>query len=583
MFFLSLGTTRILYEYLCIYWHRFLLALVALILSSLSVLFIPVCFRYLIDHGFTDDLPNRAYYFSIVAAVVGITSITIAYRHYQFSWLSERIVSDIRKKLFAHLLSLDAAQYETIKVGEMLSRLTSDTGVVQHILGTSVSMVLRHVIQVGGALAMLFVTSFYLSCVFLLVVPALLFPVYTLLQKMRLSSREGQDKIALSCAYASETLHAIKVSQAFAHEQVDVRQFSQAVECAFDAQRRRVAVRSWMTVAVMIGISGGFLVVCWYGVSLVYAERSLLSHGELLQFVAYALIFSSAVVALSDLVGDLKRVDGAVERLVALMDSHPGIQSPEYPVVPDRPLKGYIKFSNVSFAYPSRSDVLAINDISLSIKPGQHVALVGHSGAGKTTLFQLLQRFYDVGSGQISIDDWPICDLHLTDLRSAMSYVPQDVTIFSGTIYDNIQYGCLDVTSDRVYAAGRLARVDEFVDRLPHGYNTCVGERGLRLSGGQKQRIAIARAFLRDAPILLLDEATSHLDGQNEYLLQQALSRLIRDRTTIVAAHRVSTIQQVDHVVFIHQGRILDQGSHSVLMNRCQQYVQLLQLQPMDA
>ena len=558
-------------------------AIVALIVASLNLLFLPVTARYMTDFGFMKDAHNSEYYFLAVALVSTLSALSAAWRYYLVSWLSERVVSDMRKKLFEKILSFDLNQFETIKVGEVLSRLTSDTGVVQQVFGISISMAVRNVIQFTGALIMLLVTSVQLTLVFLFSIPALLVPFYFVMKKMRLLSRRGQDKMALSSSYAGETLFAIQVTQAFTHEPYDNQNFTDSVENTFKAQLKRIRMRSVLTVVIVTSITTGFLLVFWYGSYLLNQEPSSITHGQLIQFLAYAGILSSAMVAMSDVMGDVQRAIGASERLVELLSMEPTIVSPADPVkIVDR-IQGRIEYKQVCFSYPNRPDKCVIDDVSIDIEPGQNVAFVGHSGAGKSTMLQLLLRFYEANSGSICIDGVPLNQLSLDDLRGSISFVPQEVVVFSGTIYENILYGFPEAEPEQVYQAGKLALVDEFAREQPDGYDTIVGERGVRLSGGQRQRLAIARAFLRDAPILLLDEATSNLDAKNERLLQQALSELIRGRTTLVIAHRLSTVKQADQIIFMHHGKIIAQGTHAYLLENCTEYAYLSSLQFIDA
>lgn len=558
------------------------LALFSLIVASGNILFLPISLRYLIDYGFSSSR-YQALYFAVVSGIILCSACSIALRHYLFSWISERVVADMRKKVFSRVIRLDMIQFESIQLGEILSRLHADTAVLQQILGTGVSMSLRNLIQMIGGFVMLTVTSFHLTVVFLVTAPMLLFPGYRLLKQLRTLSRDGQDKTANASAFATESLQSVQVVQAFTHESQDILDYHNLVERAFVAQQYRIKTRSVMTALIVLGVAFSFLCVAWYAIGLQRSNIEVLTQGVLFQFVAYAIVFSGSVVGVSDLVGDFQRMLGASERLLALLRLTPSICSPKIPLKRSCAVSGLVEFQDVCFAYPSRRSHVAISRVSMRISPGQTVAIVGASGAGKTTILQLLLRFYDIDTGQISIDGIPINQFSLDDLRQMVSVVPQEVTIFSGTIADNICYGYPDASEQKMLAASKLALVDLFVKQLPDGYNTEVGERGVRLSGGQKQRVAIARAFLRDSPILLLDEATSHLDSKNEYDLHRALSRLILGRTTIIVAHRLSTILKADQIIVLHQGRIIDQGSHLDLMESCAYYAQLSQLQNIEA
>lgn len=571
-----------LFAYVKPYKRLAIWASIALIASSVNLLFLPVSARYMMDFGFVKNAQNSEFYFVLVAVVSTLSALSTAWRYYLVSWLGERVVADIRSKLFAKILSFDLNQFETIKVGEVLSRLTTDTSLVQQVVGISVSMAIRNVIQLVGSFCMLMVTSIYLTFVFLFSVPAMLIPFYLVMKKQRMLSRIGQDKMALSSSYAGETLFAIHVTQAFTHEPYDNKLFSESVESAFKAQLKRIRMRSILTVVVTLGITVGFLLVFWYGSYLINHEPQLITKGQLVQFLAYAVILSSALIALADVMGDVQRACGASERLIELLGMEPKIVSPKNPVILQERVRGAIQYHDVSFSYPNRPDREVLSAVSIDIKPGETVAFVGHSGAGKTTMLQLLLRFYEIGSGNITMDGVSVDKLPLDVLRGSMSFVPQEVVVFSGTVYENILYGYPEASQEQVYAAGKMALVDEFVADLPDGYDTLVGERGMRLSGGQRQRLAIARAFLRDSPILLLDEATSNLDAKNERLLQMALAKLVKGRTTLVIAHRLSTVKQADQIIYMQHGKVLAKGRHECLMEKCPEYAHLSSLQFID-
>jgi ATP-binding cassette subfamily B protein len=555
---------------------------ISLVVASANLLMLPVSARYMMDFGFVKDAQNSEFYFVLVAIVSTFSALSTSWRFYLVSWLGERVVADMRRQLFAKILSFDINQFETIKVGEVLSRLTTDTSLVQQMMGTSISMAVRNMIQLIGAFVMLLVTSVYLTAVFLFSVPLMFIPFYLVMKRQRRLSRIGQDKMALSSSYAGETLFAIHVTQAFTHEPYDQKLFSESVENAFKAQLKRIRMRSVLTVVVTVGITLGFLLVFWCGSSLVMHEPQLITQGQLVQFFAYAVMLSSALIALADVMGDVQRASGASERLFELLSMEPTIVTPEQPMVIEGRVRGDICYDAVSFSYPNRADRQVLSDVSIDIRSGQSVAFVGHSGAGKTTMLQLLLRFYEPQSGRIAIDQVPVSKLSLAQLRGSISFVPQEVVVFSGTVYENILYGLPEATREQVLAAGKLALVDEFVANLPEGYDTIVGERGMRLSGGQRQRLAIARAFLRDAPILLLDEATSNLDAENERLLQKALAELMRGRTTLVIAHRLSTVRQADQIIFMHHGQVLAKGKHEFLLKTCPEYAHLSSLQFID-
>tara|TARA_B100001989_G_scaffold230729_1_gene188942 strand:- start:4404 stop:6158 length:1755 start_codon:yes stop_codon:yes gene_type:complete len=557
-------------------------SLFVLVLSSLNLLVLPVSARYVMDYGFVHDIKNNVHYYIVFAILTTLSAISTAWRSYLVSWIGERVIADMRSKLFSKILSFDLNQFETLKIGEILSRLTTDTVVVQGTLSNSISMLIRNIIQIIGALSMMFLTSIYLSLVFLASVPLIFIPARIVVTRQRDLSKAGQDKVALSSSYAGETLFAIHIAQAFTHEPYDRQLFSESVETAFKAQLKRMRLRGILTVIVTVGITAGFLLVFWLGSYLVSQNPQVITQGQLLQFIAYAIILASAFVGMADIIGEVQKASGASERLVELLNLVPTITSNKEATKPQAPIKGAISFKDIDFSYPNRPHRQVISNVSIDIKPGQSVALVGHSGAGKSTLLQLLLRFYDVDKGLISIDGQPINMMPLDFLRGTISFVPQEVVIFSGSIFENILYGFPEATRDQVLNAGRMAMVSEFADDLQDGYDTLVGERGMRLSGGQRQRIAIARAFLRDTPILLLDEATSNLDAKNERLLQTSLKELMKGRTTIVIAHRLATVMQADQIIFMQHGHVLSRGKHDDLVVNCEKYKHLASLQFID-
>ncbi len=582
----SLRPLRALVPFLRPYVGRIVIAAVALLASSAMTLVLPAVLRQLIDKGFTAaQIEVISHYFLLFLIAAGVLGIATAIRYYFVTWLGERVIADIRKAVFDHVLGLTPAFFEVTRTGEVLSRLTADTTLVQTVVGSSASVALRNFVMFWGGLALMFVTSVKLTTLVILGVVLVVIPLILFGRWVRSLSRKSQDKIAGTSAHASETLNAVNTVQAFTREDYERARFARAVEDSFDIAVRRTFARSAMTAVAIFAIFGCIAAVGWVGAQSVVnpAPQGFFAHsisvGQLVQFIFYALLVAGGVGAISETWGDLQRAAGASERLVELLTVPPAITAPAHPKKLPEPARGAVQFDKVTFRYPLRPDHAALNGFSLRIEPGEATALVGPSGAGKTTVFQILLRFYAAQQGTISFDGVDIADLDPTELRRHIAFVAQDPVIFSGTIADNIRYGRPEASEEDVQHAADAAAALEFIERLPQGFETPLGERGITLSGGQRQRLAIARAMLRDAPLLLLDEATSALDAENERLVQQGLANLMAGRTTLVIAHRFATIQRLKRIVVMDQGRVVGEGSHAELVAEGGLYARLAGLQ----
>jgi ATP-binding cassette, subfamily B, bacterial len=563
------------------YRFRVLTAVVALIAAAGAVLAFGQVFRKVVDSGLKSGSPaalDQALIFFL--AVVVVLAASILLRSYLLNWLGERVVADVRQAVFERVLELDVGFFEATRTGEVISRLTSDTALLQVVVGSTLAVALRTTLLVTGGIAMLAVTSPKLTGLVLLGTPFVVVPLWLLGYRVRRLSRASQDRIADIGAFVDEVLHGIRTVQAFCHESVDKCRHRDRVESAFTTAVRRSLLGALMSGTAVLFTFGAIGVVLWIGGQEVLAGR--LSGGELSAFVFYAVLVAGAVGTLSEVAGDLLRGAGASERLTELLEQQTAVSTPQNPTSLPTPVVGRIQLTNVEFAYPSNPGIPVLSDLSLGIAPGERVALVGPSGAGKSTLFQLLLRFYDVQAGSVRLDDIDVRELGLQDLRRNLAIVPQASVIFGDNAWENIRYGLSDVSEQDLRRAADAAHATEFLDRLPDGFDTYLGERGVRLSGGQRQRIAIARAILRDPAVLLLDEATSALDAESELLVQTALDTLMQDRTSIVIAHRLATVRKVDRILVIDNGRLVASGTHEDLMAQGGLYKRLASLQFRD-
>lgn len=567
-----------LFSFLKPYKVRVALALTALITTVAATLGLGQGVKQLIDAGFSTENPgalDNALVFLLILAVVMAAGTFM--RFFMVSWIGERVVADIRQAVFQRILSLHSAFFEVTRTGEILSRLTTDTTLLQSVVGSSASMALRNFLNLLGGVAMLFVTNVKLTGIVLLVVPLVVAPIVIYGRKVRKLSKESQDRVADVGAFAEETVNAIHTVQAFTHEREDEHRFLGEVSGAFQAAVKRIQARSILSAAVILLVFSAIAVVVWVGGRDVMSGA--ITGGELAAFLFYATMVAFNVGIISEVMGELQRAAGATERLVELLDSESEIKAPPHPVnLPEKTL-GHVRFDHVDFRYPSRPDVLALQDISLDIAAGETVALVGPSGAGKTTLMQIMLRFFNVERGIVSIDGVDIALADPQEVRKRMALVPQDPVIFSANAWENIRYGRPDATNEEVRKAADAAQATEFLERMPDGFNSFLGEKGMRLSGGQRQRLSIARALLRDPGILLLDEATSALDAENERIVQAALERLMTGRTTLIIAHRLATVVNADRICVIDQGRIQAIGTHQQLMETSKLYNHLAKLQ----
>jgi len=540
---------------------------ISLVLAAATTLSLPTAVRRMIDHGFSDadgQLINN--YFAMLVVLAAMLAIASAGRYYFVITLGERVVSDVRRDVFSHVMTLSSSFFDQAMSGEIVSRLTADTTQIKSAVGATASVALRNVILCFGALTMMVITSPSLSAVVIAAIPVIVLPIVAFGRRVRARSRKAQDTLADATAYASEAIGSVRSFQAFTNEALATSRFARAVELAFDAARTSAKARAALTAFAIFMVFSSVVAVLWIGAQNVL--NGVMSPGTLGQFLLYAVFAAGALGALSEVWGELQQAAGAAERLAELLDEEPAILSPQDPVPMPSPAEGAVAFEEVSFAYPTRPGESAVNNLDFSIRPGETVAVAGPSGAGKSTVFALLLRQYDPTAGRILIDGVDLREAALEDARARFAIVPQDVTIFSGTAADNIAFARPDATREAVIDAAKAAQAHEFIEALPEGYDTQVGERGVTLSGGQRQRIAIARAILRDAPILLLDEATSALDAESEKLVQKALERLMQGRTTIVIAHRLATILKADRILVMQDGHIVEEGTHASLSRR---------------
>jgi ATP-binding cassette subfamily B protein len=553
-------------------------ALIALFVAAIATLAVPIAVRRMIDFGFTgESLDLVDSYFVAMLAVAAVLAIASATRFYLVTTLGERVVADLRELVFQHLLTLSPAFFDRTQTGELTSRLTADTTQIKSAVGSSVSVALRNIVLFFGASAMMVATSPRLSAFVLGAIPVIVLPLVAFGRMVRKRSRSAQDTLADASAYAAELIGAIRTLQAFTYETTAGDRFAGAVERAFAAARYSARARSLLTAIAIFLVFASVVVVLWVGAQDVLADR--ITPGVLGQFVLYAVFAASGLGQLSEVWGELSQASGAAERLFEILGVKADITPQAHPVPLPRPARGEVAFDGVRFAYPTRPETFVLDGVSFRIEPGERVALVGPSGAGKSTIFHLLLRFYDPAEGRITYDRVKIADLNPTDLRRHVAIVPQDVVVFAASVAENIRFGRPDATDAEVERAADLALVTDFVRRLPQGFDTMIGERGVTLSGGQRQRIAIARAILRDAPLLLLDEATSALDAESETLVQAALDRLMQGRTTIVIAHRLATVLKCDRILVLDHGHIVEEGTHATLAAADGLYARLAKLQ----
>ena len=554
-------------------------ALAALVITASATLAIPAGFKLVIDRGFASgsDPAEIGRWFRYLLMIVAVLAVGTALRFFFVSWLGERVVADIRLAVHRNLLRLAPAFYEENSPKEISSRMTSDTALIEQVVGTTVSVALRNVLMGIGGIAYLFVLAPQLTIGLVMVIPLVVIPLTVFGRKVRTISRSSQDRVADIGAMVTEVLSAMKIVQGFNQEAREAERFGGAVERSFETARRRIIVRALMTAAVIFLIFGAITLLMWRGA--VGVSSGAISGGTIAAFVITGGLVAGAFGALAEVYGDLLRGAGAASRLGELLEEVPAIAPPAKPQALPSPPRGSLSFRNVSFRYPTRPEVAALKDFNLEVEPGETVAIVGPSGAGKSTIFQLAERFYDPQAGTIRLDGIPLTAADPAEVRARIAFVPQDGVLFSADARDNLRYGRWDASDEEIWEAARAANAATFLENLPQGLDTYLGENGTRLSGGQQQRLAIARALLRDAPILLLDEATSALDAESEKLVQDALERLMESRTTLVIAHRLATVRAADRIVVMDEGRIVEQGTHAELSKAGGLYARLAKLQ----
>ena len=575
---LKIQPLRRLWPYILRYRRRASAALAALIVAALTTLVVPVAVRRMIDFGFSEKAAELIdSYFAVMIAVVAVLAVASALRYYLVTTLGERIVTDLRSDVFAHLTRLSSSFFDIAKTGEIISRLTADTTQIKSAVGSSVSVALRNLVLFIGGVVMMVVTSPRLSLFVLAAIPVIVLPLVGFGRAVRKRSRAAQDTLADASGYASELVGAVRTLQAFTNELLATRRFGTAVDNAYEAARGATQARSILTAIAIFLIVASVVIVLWVGAQDVMTHS--ISAGRLGQFILYAVFAAGGLGQLSEVWGEIAQASGAAERLIEILDVEPQIKAPERPLWLPTPSRGEIAFDTVRFAYPTRPEAFVLDGLSFKVKTGETLALVGPSGAGKSTIFHLILRFYDPVSGKVSFDGLRLPNIDPADLRKHIALVPQDAVVFAASVVENIRFGRLDASDDEVKVAAKAAHAAEFIEKLPQGYETEVGERGIMLSGGQRQRIAIARAILREAPLLLLDEATSSLDAESETLVQQALTKLMAQRTSIVIAHRLATVLSCDRILVIDQGRIVEEGTHATLSAAGGLYARLAKLQ----
>lgn len=575
----SLAPLRMVFGTALQYPREIAFALAALVITSAATLAIPYRFKVIIDEAFTgnaspDDIAHAFQYLLMIVVILGIGT---ALRFYFVSWLGERVVADIRLKVQENLLHLSPGFYEVNSPKEISSRMTSDTAIIENVVGTTVSVALRNTLTGLGGIGFLVFLAPSLTLGLLVGIPLVVVPIVYFGRKIRAVSRTSQDRIADVGAYVTEVLSAMKIVQSFGQEKREGQRFASVVEGTFATARRRIMLRAAMTTVVILLVFGGVVLMMWRGALAVAAGE--ISGGTIAAFVLTGGLVAGALGALTEVYGDLLRGAGAASRLAELLEARPEIAPPARPESLPEPARGSLSFRNVTFRYPARPEVAALKDFTLEIEPGETVAIVGPSGAGKSTIFQLVERFYDPQGGTIRLDGVPLTSADPADIRSRIALVPQVGVLFSANARDNLRYGKWDASDEEIWQAARAANAESFLRTLPQGLDTYLGEGGTQLSGGQQQRVAIARALLRDAPILLLDEATSALDAESEQLVQQALEVLMQNRTTLVIAHRLATVRAADRIVVLDEGRIVEQGTHDALTKAGGLYARLARLQ----
>jgi ATP-binding cassette subfamily B protein len=574
----TLSRRQILLDLLRPYRLRIVFALIALVIAAACVLLIGQGLKQVIDKGFVAGSPELLNYALLgLLGVILVMSVATYSRFYLVSWLGERITADLRRRVFSHLLTLSPVFFEQNRTGDVLSRLTNDTTQLETVIGSSVSMALRNALLLLGGLVMLAVTSLKLMALVLVAIPFVLVPIIVFGRRLRKLARASQDSVADVGAYTDEVIHEIRTVQAYGHEPAAVESFNQRAEQTFGTGIKRIRQRALLVAAVITLVFSAVAMILWVGGHDVLAGS--ISGGELSAFIFYAVIVASAMGTISEVIGDVQRAAGATERLVELLATPSSLPMPEHPEPLPKPARGSVEMRAVNFAYPTRVDSPVFDGFNLRVNPGEKIALVGPSGAGKTTVFQLLQRFYDPLAGEILLDGVDLKNADIQEVRERIALVPQDPVIFAASVRDNVRYARPNASDSDVIAACTAAFAMEFIEQLPEGLDAYLGERGVRLSGGQKQRIAIARAILADRPILLLDEATSALDSNSEQAVQQALEVLMKNRTTIMIAHRLSTVVDADRILVLQQGKIVASGTHTELLANSVLYQQLARLQ----
>jgi len=560
------------------YRRQVVFAAIALVVAAAAVLAIGQGLKFVVDRGFGAGNPGELdRTLALMLVVVAIMAAATFTRFYFVSWIGERVTADLRRAVFDHLLTLPPGFYEATRTGDVISRLINDTALLETVIGSSASMAIRNLLLLAGGLTMLAITSAKLTVLVLAGVPVVVIPIVLFGRRVRRLARATQDRVGDVGAYVDEALHEIRTVQAYGHEPEDRRRFAERVEAAFATALARIKQRAMLVASVILLVFGAIGIILWIGGHDVVAGK--LSAGQLSAFVFYAAIVAGAVGTISEVIGDVQRAAGATERLFELLGIAPQIRAPEYPVTMPVPSRGTVAFENVHFHYPSRQDVAALAGFNLNVAPGEKLALVGPSGAGKTTVFQLLLRFYDPQQGSVKIDGVDVREADPRDVRARLAVVPQDPVIFATTVLENVRYGRLDASDQEVRNACDAAFATDFIARMPQQFDSHLGERGVRLSGGQRQRLAIARAILANRPILLLDEATSALDAESERMVQRALEGLMAGRTTLIIAHRLATVRHADRIAVMESGRLVALGTHDELLETSPLYARLAALQ----